>query len=384
MKKICAWAICCFLLIFSGCSDVSFGVPPKEETDSLDISSKEETDSLNISSEEETENVISSNSALTYSTELQETESNVTDSDPDMYLEDFSFSTNLNVYSREGDAMTSPCRHVFEVPSDKNLSLSLVAKADPDKSIECDNVPTRIYVLGDGKPLKFRLKDSSDGASSEIYSEINIEKSKDTRIDIDVDLSKSDDIKIIHIICDYLPERIPKKGLGGYSGYSIYPMTNKKYSKETETGEDGDNSLYYELSCKDKFIDIGVNSLEDVDQTTEDYIYNNEDHFYNDIDLNGKSKDLYVKLNSGRKVDIPCYMLLFCDGKLLDAFDGEYSKKIDCHSGERSFQFRIPEKYIPQDGLHTFYAIALPVYTLNNDSEVYYFSIYTQKIRVRV
>lgn len=383
MKKIYVLAICCILLTFAGCSDVSFGIPMEKETDDPNISLKEETKNISFSSKEETENVTSSISTSSDNNEIQATESNTSDNDPDLYLKDFSFKTNLNAFLRKGDKMQDACQYVFEVPTDKNLSLSLLTSVVPDKSIEIDAVPMRLYTFGDDKPLKFRLKNSNDNASSELYSELKIEKSKDTRIDIDVDLSDVEDIKTITIICDYLPDSIPQKGCGSYSGFIIYSMTNKKYVKETETDEDGDKSLYYKLSCEDFFIDIGVNSLEDARPNNGNYTYNPENHFYEDVDLNGKSKALYVKYNSGSRIDIPYYMILFCDGMLLDAFDGEYSKKVNCHSGERSFQFRIPDKYIPQDGLHTFYAITFPVNAYNYDSEIPYINIYTIKTRVR-
>lgn len=352
MKKFFLFALCCLLLTFSGCSDVNFYTPFKEEKSVLS------TDSL----------------------EQQTVKSDTADNDSNLYLEQhFGLGTTMSICFRKGDEMLNDCRHAFETPADKILSLSLLVSADPHENMELDFVPMRLYALGDGKPLKYRLKNYDNIDSSEIYSEINIEIIKETRIDIDVDLSGTDDIKLLTIICDYLPETIPQKGVLISPCCMIYSMENPKNLIETETDEDGDKSLYYELSCKNAFIDIGVNSLENVSQPAENYTYYGEILINNgkDIDLNGKSKALYLKFNSGVKSDTPYYMLLFCDGKLLNAFDGEYSKKVNCHFGERSFQFRISEEYIPQDGLHVFYAVAFPLYNTYSD-----FDIKSLKIRV--
>ena len=44
----------------------------------------------------------------------------------------------------------------------------------------------------------------------------------------------------------------------------------------------------------------------------------------------------------------------------LNVFDNNYSYKVNCQNGKRTFQYSVPIELIPESGLHTFQAIAIP------------------------
>lgn len=290
--------------------------------------------------------------------------------DPDLYLENFSFAAGMGAYRRgsETDIMT-----YFRTPENGQLELTVRKYIDPDKSMEDIPVSIRIYFLGDGKPLKFRIPGLTESA---YVHEVIPDDPSDFSFDIDLELPLGDEPNTIAAIWNIYPDYIPKKGTGSLNSCCAHLMQNHKcaydlYVPETDVG-------YFNISSDIGLIDIGV-----ADLTSSDKII--ESHFYDDIMLTPENKDLFIKFNSGSETNIPYYLILFRDGELLDAFDGQYSCVVDCRSGERTFQVKIPESFIPDSGLHTFQAVALPAYAFDQNSDhTWYNSISTSKIRVQI
>ncbi len=74
---------------------------------------------------------------------------------------------------------------------------------------------------------------------------------------------------------------------------------------------------------------------------------------------------------------LPYYIFLLCDGKIIKAFDDKYTYKVNCLNGDRTFQYLIPNKLLPDSGLHTFQAFAIPAEKYDNLN-----SYSTKKIRI--
>lgn len=290
--------------------------------------------------------------------------------DPDLYLEVFNFRSRLLILDRGGNTHKTH----FSMPTDGKLGLTVNAEIVPDKSMIEIPAAIRVYILGDGKPLKFQVPGLSE---SDFVHEIVPSDLSGFSFDIDLDLTSSDEINTIAVIWDMYPDYIPKKGTGQFGGCTVHLMQNDSCTYYN-FAVSGDDPGYFNVGSEDEQLDIGTIALNSSDTIT-------EEHFYNDILLTPENKDLFIKFNSGKDSNVPYYMILFRDGELLDAFDGEYSYLVDCLSGERTIQIKIPESLIPDSGLHTFQAVAIPMYAhAQSDQNSRYSTISTSKIRVQV
>lgn len=292
--------------------------------------------------------------------------------DPDLYLEDFMFNARLLILDRGGSRLKTH----FVTPQDGLLKLSVNAEIKPDKSMAAIPASIRFYVLGDGKPLNSRILGSSKNDPFSFVHEIFPVDLSNILFDMDIDLSMTHDIETISIIWNTYPEYIPKKGLGAVSGCIVYSIQNVGCAYNIHVSET--NTEYYSISSDENKLDIGTADLSSSDKIV-------ENHFYDDVTITPQNKELFAKFNSGKESDNSYYLILLRDGKLLDAFDGGYSTIVDCKSGERTFQFKIPGEFIPDSGLHTFQAVAIPVYAFSQNSEKSRNeAICTTKIRVNI
>lgn len=335
MRKAIAVILLCAVITLSGCQkDVSVpdsvSEPPGRDT----------------------------SSESSYSSPLENTPSGVpVNDDPDLYLKGFSFRANFMICDRGSDRGDI---YWFKTPLDGQLKISVLAGITPDESISNITPVIRIYVLGDGKPLKFKIPNSPKNGSLSTVHDIIPQNLSDFSTDIDIDLTSHDEIETLAVILNIYPDYIPQKGLGAFSGCFALLVQNAECPyKLAEYGTDSGG--YYAVASNEMSIDIGETDIADSEKIV-------ENHFYNDITIDPQNKSVFVKFNSGNKHNIPFHLILFRDGELLDAFDGEYSKIVNCLSGERTFQFKIPDKYIPDDGLHTFQAVAVPAYAFPKDS----------------
>ncbi len=60
--------------------------------------------------------------------------------------------------------------------------------------------------------------------------------------------------------------------------------------------------------------------------------------------------------------DLDYYLAVFCDGELMNAFDGKPFMKVNCRgeNGARSVKYSLDKDILPENGEHTFSVIALP------------------------
>ncbi len=298
------------------------------------------------------------------------------DSNSDIRLEPFDFSCSINVFRNNSGGNLVPCGYCFDVPDNNYLSLTVSTKVSPDKSMDSNNVPMRIYVFGNGVPLEFSLPNYSYGSEFSKVHELAVKKDEEIIFDICIDLDIGEKINMLSILCDFFPEDIPQKGLGAYSGCIVYSLVNSEIKQkphiETTQGS------YINSKEKEFGMDIGKNSLSESNSVI------TEHHFYDDVIVSDEKDRIYIKFNSGSKTDVPFYITLFCDGKLIVPFDGCYSCGVDCASGQKSFQYQIPIEYFETDGLHTFRAVALPAFGRISGGEVEMPDHSTNKIRIQV
>lgn len=286
--------------------------------------------------------------------------------------EQFEFSTASNASYADGSGKVVEQR--VSVRESENLSINLLHYVKPDKTLPQHDIPLRIRVVADGVPIPFKM----DGTDGEVLSH-------DILVDAEIDYATNicftvtGDMRLIYILEVYFPEDIPSRGLGAYGGVSVYPIVNMGWNgKERETNSEG----YTEITPKENSygIDIGTTTIEEMIQMRGDGVEPliEDNHFFTDTSVHD-GQPLYVKFNSRDTEQTPFYLLVLRDGVLLDKlFNGSCSVKVDCKGGTQAFQYEIPRNMIPESGLHTFQAIALPA-----TDQASLIPLFTSKIRVQ-
>lgn len=310
----------------------------------------------------------------------EETEETEETKDPDFYDKPFDFSASLNMFNNKNNSLM-PCCCEFKTPENKLLPFTMYTRCSPDESVEDkDNIPADIYVFGDGKLLEFRLSSDTESGSFATVNRVYLKAEEDTYFDVQVNLDTGSQIKVITVLINYYPEYMPFRGLGQIDGTLTYSFKNTDCSFEASDIQTG-SDFYLTipgLSTGGSSVELGNIGLSETDNNM------TENHMYYDVDLSQPDKDsLYIKFNSGD--DMPYYAVAFCDGKLMNIFDGAYSYAVNCHNGEKTFQYKIPEELIPEQGLHTFQAVffpALPYSDKEDNPSV--FPNHTSTIKVRV
>lgn len=282
---------------------------------------------------------------------------------------DFTFNTSLNAFYN--NSSYTPLENKIEINKNELVNIKVLTNVTTDKSMYTEYAPMRMWILADGKPIEFCINNND---KYKIFNDIFVEVANDNLTDVSFNCSY--DVNIITKVCVYFPEDIPERGLGSYSGEISYTILNSAHSIDDNLKNSNSNSNFYiNIPKKEEYygIDIGELTVKDNDNRAL------ETHFYNDVLLTNENKNLYVKFNSGDKKEISYYILVLCDGMLVDIFDGNYSYEVNCLNGSRTYQYCIPNNYIPDSGLHTFQAIAIPA-----DKSEDLTSYSTPKIRVQI
>ncbi len=295
--------------------------------------------------------------------------------DHDLSLEPFTFGTTINVFREKGGV--SPCAHRFDVPEDEFLSLEVWMSVSPDKSMPRENIPLRVYAVGDGAPVDFSVESNFYNGELGKMHELYVGSDEDIICNIKIPRGEIKDVTVLSIVYNCFPEYIPKKGLGRFSGVGAYTMANSAKTTESFRQNTARDSDYYITDYENTYSDIGTIPLSELPDG------DSENHFYNDVEITSENQPLYIKFNSGGKANYSYDILLFRDGELLRAFGGEYSLRVNCDSGKRTLQYCIPPELLGEDGLHTFCFAAIPAFLPQEVS----FTMGTQttaKIRVLV
>lgn len=298
-----------------------------------------------------------------------------TPADPDLSLEPFSFSTSINVFREKGGV--SPCAHRFDVPEGEFLSLEVRMIVSPDKSMPRENIPLRVYAVGDGAPVDFSVESSFYNGEFQKMHELYVGSDEDIIYNIKIPRDEIKDVTVLSIVYNCFPEYIPKKGLGRFSGVGAYTMANSAKNTESSRQNTACDSDYYITNYENTYLDIGTIPLSELPDG------DSENHFYNDVEITSENQPLYIKFNSGGKANYSYDILLFRDGELLPAFSGEYSLRVNCNSGKRTLQYCIPPESFGADGLHTFCFAAIPAF-LPNEVSLTMSTQTTAKFRVLV
>lgn len=259
----------------------------------------------------------------------------------------FSFNSSLNVFYTNSTQV--PLGNAMNINRDELISLKLQTNVSPDTSLDSDNIIMRIWILLDGSPIEFSINENNE---FKMVNDISVIAFLDQYAEINFHVSKS--IKLITIVCMYYPEDIPSRGVGSYSGEISYTIINTAHTEDS-TPLNLSSDYYVDIPQKEENYGLDIGGLS-VEENGNKVL---EPHFYEDVMLSG-NENLYIKFNSGKDKETPYYIVLLCNGTMVKAFNNNYSYKVNCQNGKRTFQYPVPSEFIPESGLHTFQAIVIP------------------------
>lgn len=273
----------------------------------------------------------------------------------------FSFSMTMNVFDYDDNLKCIGYKTNITKDEEKRYSLSV--RVIPDQSMDYNIIPVKLLIIADGRFIPF----SADGNEEKLLQNtIQISPGADTTIA--VNFTANADMRYITIVACALPEDVPDLGIGLYSGVCTYTVVNNNEAECVMNTIDSEN--YFEVAATEDNSGLGIDikSLQERQQST-------SSEYDKDIIYNKNTDNLWVKFNADASLadaDIPlsAYYSLFvlCDGEPTPIFNGEYLHTVHTpaedaqKSCKTAFQFQISNEYIPNDGLHTFQAIAVPYY----------------------
>ncbi len=193
-------------------------------------------------------------------------------------------------------------------------------------------------MIADGVPIPFQLVESDEAL---LCADMLVDSG--TEYATDIRFTAAQNMHMIYIVLDYLPESVPARGMGTYGGISVYPVVNTVWNG---TARQAASEGYVSVSASQSHyvVDIVNHSIDALDGQVR------ESHWYEDVSLQN-SESLYVRFNSTDTDCVPYDLLVLRDGLLLDAlFDGNCSVLVDCQNSTKAFQYTIPQARTPETG----------------------------------
>lgn len=268
----------------------------------------------------------------------------------------------------------------LEITEPQIVTASLKSVFDPDPKMPQDNIPYRIFVFADGKPIEFAPEGTDDYALWHDYSmdegditdyNTSSTKLKDGTIiynpkfeeTIKIDFKADESTHIINFVYCFFPELCqPHSWLCFHGTYSAMAV-NTAYVLDAlpETRQLGEYITPDDYDHLDQQCTGGCFNLYLADDLRNAYIYK-------DLEYSEQNNTFYIEYNSGRKNETlgnsdnsgSYFLFLLIDGELQPAFDGDYSYFVDCENGTRTFKYQIPTELLPTSGKHTIECMAIP------------------------
>ena len=274
--------------------------------------------------------------------------------------EQYTLEQSINVFV-DGE----PAGFVLDASNSELQKLTLVIKCGGGTLFEGKEHITRIYLLEDDEPIEFSVGETRADSSGYDYKFV---PDKESTIDMEFRINK--DFHTLTVLCINYPDIVPEYGRGDIVGTICYTMqnSNDNYNSALKIINE-DNYIKMPVNSESYGIDIGIQPVVAENKTFLDY------HFNTDVQLTDNDT-LYAKFNSGEST-VPFNLYLMEDGRLVKAFDDNYSIYVDCVQGGGTFSYDITEAVTSENGIHIFQLLALPTNSENVDC-------FTPRIRVKV
>lgn len=299
-------------------------------------------------------------------------------SEDGLYGDEWSFSGSCMIYvSFSDDDYPSPFSPTpLEITEPQIVTASLTNSFDPDPKMPQDNIPYRIFVFADGKPIEFAPEGTDDYAlQHDFFMDENdiindkaggfrnndgtwfyIPRFEDT---IKINFKADESTHIINFVYCFFPELCQPHSWLCFSGMDSAMAVNTAYVPGAlpEAMQLGEYITPY-----DGYVNGARFSLFLADEYRNAFLWK-------DLEYSELNNTFYIEYNSGRKREnilgdleesSSFYLFLLIDGELQPAFNGDYTYFVDCEDGTRTFKYQIPTELLPTSGKHSFQCVAIP------------------------
>ena len=270
----------------------------------------------------------------------------------------------------------------LEITKPQTVTASLKSNFHPDLKMPQDNIPYRIFVFADGKPVEFAPEGTDDYALWHDYSmdenDITDHKAASTVLNdgttiylpryedtVKIDFKADENTHIINFVYCFFPELCQPKSWLSFNGTYTSMAVNTAYVPGAPA----------EIKQVGEYI-----TPDDPHGRTGrcDYLYSADEprnaYIWKDLEYSEQNNSIYIEYNSGKRIATwvdtdssgnrtetlintdtsgSFYLFLLIDGELVPAFDGDYTCFVDCKDGSRTFKYQIPPELLPESGRHT-------------------------------
>ncbi len=236
------------------------------------------------------------------------------------------------------------------------------------------DVNANIYVFCNGQMIKHSLEENGEYTEKTTVTLPNGEVEKPFDIYIaPTDLGKVER-GMMWVCFEYEPDYVPKSNLGEIAllecsympvssdgeaaeeALSVYEAQEQDYiygehpiaSGETPTYETTENEEWVVDDSEVHDIDIG---------RYDEQLHSTSARSANDIAVIDKDADFAV--TAYMEEDVNYYLVVFCDGQPINAFDGKMFMKINCQGGKRMVKYSLDKEQLPENGDHSYSVLAL-------------------------
>ncbi len=169
------------------------------------------------------------------------------------------------------------------------------------------------------------------------------------------------DESLLCVCVNLIPEYIPESPRGEITMFTTWyvPVTSSGEDTVSEAYEAQENDYIYSSDLpKLRRIDIGK-----YDESSHSSAKNSMD----EVAVIDKDSDFAVTANL--KDDNDYYLAVFCDGELINAFDGKPLMKVNCQGGKRMVKYSLDKESLPENGDHAYSVMAIATEQAENGVE---------------
>ena len=105
-------------------------------------------------------------------------------------------------------------------------------------------------------------------------------------------------------------------------------------------------------------------------------------HMFEDVILNEENENLHIKASLGETLNVDYYAGVFCNGELLNAFNGCKFIKFNTLNGTRVLDYIIDEEALPSKGTYAFQVVLIPSSEAIGINEIESYSTYKHRVIV--
>lgn len=249
----------------------------------------------------------------------------------------------------------------LEITEPQTVTAYLHTVFNPELLMQSDNIPYRVFVFADGKPIEFANAGTDDYALWHDYvlddvvyrsfydEEENVVCVGEVQGYTSIDFKADETMRNITFVGTVYPGYFQPQSWSGFP----FPTSSLAVNNSCVSDNAAESKNIGEFIDK---ADIGkgiYNSFCDLYLGSDG---NGARYGHRDLEYSELNNDIYLEC---LYKDYSYYLMLLIDDEPVPIFDGEYSCFVEGGDPSRVFRYKIPEEYLPTEGQHTIQGLAV-------------------------